>query len=86
MLSTLQNIDDISWTTVAVSAGVLGTILGLKLITGKIPGALIAVIGAIFISWNWDLAAHGVATLGKLPSGLPQLGLPDVSWSDIGPL
>ena len=47
------------------------------------PGTLIAVIGAIFISWNWELASHGVATLGPLPSGLPDIGLPDVSWSDI---
>lgn len=86
LISTLQNLDEISWTTVAVSAGVLGTILGLKLITGKIPGALIAVIGATFISWNWDLASHGVATLGPLPSGLPSIGLPDVSWSDVPPL
>ncbi len=83
LISTLGNLDEISWTTVAVSAGVLGTILGLKMITGKIPGALIAVIGAIFISWNWDLASHGVATLGPLPSGLPSFGLPDVEWSDI---
>jgi len=83
LISTLQNLDQISWTTVAVSAGVLGTILGLKLITGKIPGALIAVIGAIFISWKWDLASHGVATLGPLPSGLPHIGLPDVTLSDI---
>jgi SulP family sulfate permease len=86
LISTLENVDQISWTTVAVSAGVLGTILGLKLVTKKIPGALIAVIGAIFVSWNWDLASHGVATLGPLQSGLPQLGLPDVSWSDIPPL
>ena len=83
LISTLQNLDDISWATVAVSAGVIGTIVGLKLVTNKIPGALIAVIGAIFVSWYWDLAAHGVATLGSLPSGLPSLGLPDVSWSDV---
>jgi SulP family sulfate permease len=83
LISTLENLSQISWTTVAVSAGVLGTILGLKLITGKIPGALIAVIGAIFISWKGDLASHGVATLGPLPSGLPHIGLPDVTVSDI---
>ena len=65
LISTLQNLDQISWTTVAVSAGVLVTILGMKFITGKIPGALIAVIGSIFISWNWDLASHGVAILGR---------------------
>ena len=79
----MQNIDQISWTTVAVSAGVLGTILGLKIIAPKFPGALLAVIGAIFISWNWDLAAHGVATLGPLPSGLPSLGLPHVGISEV---
>jgi len=83
LISTLQNIDQISWTTVAVSAGVLGTILGCKRFAPKIPGALIAVIGAIFISWNWDLAAHGVATLGPLPSGLPSLGLPHVGISEV---
>jgi len=83
LLSTLGNLDEISWATVAVSAGVLVTMLGLKLINKKIPGALLAVVGAIFISWNWDLASHGVATLGPLPSGLPHFGLPDVTWSDI---
>jgi sulfate permease, SulP family len=83
LISTLQNIDQISWTTVAVSAGVLGTILGFKALAPKIPGALIAVIGAIFISWNWDLASHGVATLGPLPSGLPSLGLPHVGISEV---
>ena len=63
--------------------GVLGTILGLKVLTPRIPGALIAVIGAIFISWKWDLSDHGVATLGPLPSALPNLGLPGVALSEV---
>jgi len=86
LADTLKGIDNISWTTVAVSAGVLGFIMALKLVDRRIPGALIAVIGAIFISWNWDLVSHGVAILGKVPSGLPKLGLPDVTWSQIPPL
>ena len=86
LASTLKDISHISWATAAVSAGVLGFIVVMRLINRKIPGALIAVIGAIFISWNWDLASHGVATLGKVPSGLPHLGLPSVTWSDIPPL
>ena len=52
-------------------------ILGSKLISPRIPGALIAVVGAIVVSWHWDLAADGVATLGKVPSGLPSFGVPD---------
>lgn len=87
LVSTLQNLDQISWTTVAVSAGVLVVILGGRLVTKRIPAALVAVIGAIFISWKWDLVSHGVATLGPVPGGLPKIGLPaDMSWSDVGAL
>jgi high affinity sulfate transporter 1 len=84
LISTLKNVDQISWTTVAVSAGVIGVMLGLRLVNRKIPGALIAVIGSILISWAADLSSHGVATLGKLPGGLPGIGFPhDVTWSDV---
>ncbi len=81
--STMENIGDISWSTVAVSAGVVIVILGGKAISAKIPGALIAVIGAMLISWQWDLADHGVATLGSVPSGLPSISFPAVPWSDV---
>ncbi|MGE5210984.1 MAG: SulP family inorganic anion transporter [Acidobacteriota bacterium] len=81
--STLENIGDISWSTVAVSAGVVIVILGGKAISAKIPGALIAVIGAMLISWQWDLVDHGVATLGSVPSGLPSISFPSVPWSDV---
>ena len=47
----------------------------------KIPGALIAVIGAIVVSWVFDFKAYGVHTLGEVPQGLPWIGLPDVHWS-----
>lgn len=86
LVSTLGNIGAISWTTVAVSAGVAVTILGMKYVTGKIPGALIAVLGAIFVSWHWDLASHGVAVLGSIPGGLPKIAIPAVEWSDVPPL
>ena len=83
--NTLKEIPDTSMTTLAVSAGVIITILGLKLVNKKIPGALFAVVGAIFISYQWDLVSHGVSTLGKVPGGLPSLGFPSgLSWSDVG--
>ena len=48
-----------------------------------VPGGLIAVVGAITVSWGFDLQAHGVAILGPVPSGLPPLGLPtSVGWND----
>jgi high affinity sulfate transporter 1 len=84
LVSTLKNIDQISWTTVAVSAAVLVVILGLRLVNKRIPGALLAVAGSILISWAADLSSHGVAIVGKVAGGLPSLGVPSpVSWSDI---
>jgi MFS superfamily sulfate permease-like transporter len=59
-------------------------IAGTPVITGLytilIPGALIAVVGAIVVSWAVDLEQH-VHVLGTIPSGLPHVGLPQVNWS-----
>ncbi len=86
LVSTLGNLDQISWSTVAVSAAVIVVILGTKLVTEKVPGALLAVVGAIAVSWHWDLASHGVATLGTVPGGLPSFGLPHAGLSQVGAL
>jgi SulP family sulfate permease len=83
LISTLKHVGDTSMTTLAVSAAVIGTILGVRVVSRKIPGALIAVIGAIVVSWAADLAAHGVATLGPIPSGLPKIAFPAVTWSQV---
>jgi len=78
---TLEQIPDTSLTTLAVSLSILAVILVLKAINPKIPGALIAVIGAIWASYALDLSAHGVAVLGKVPGGLPTFGVPSSGWS-----
>jgi MFS superfamily sulfate permease-like transporter len=62
-----------------VSVGVLAIIVGARRINKKIPGALIAVIGAIVLSYAVNLASYGVAVLGTVPGGLPKIGLPAVS-------
>jgi len=79
---TLEQIPDTSMTTLAVSVSVLAVIFIFKAINPKIPGALIAVVGAIAVSEIADLAAHGVATLGPVPGGLPSFGIPSYGWND----
>jgi SulP family sulfate permease len=61
--------------TVVVAAGVLGFVLVLRRFAPKVPGALVAVVGAIAASEVWDFAGHGVATIGPVAGGLPHLGL-----------
>jgi MFS superfamily sulfate permease-like transporter len=74
-------------TTLAVSVSVIVVILGTKRVTTAVPGALLAVVGAIAISWGFDLADHGVSTLGPVQSGLPSIGLPSgVTWDEFASL
>jgi len=69
--------------TLAVSITVLVVIIGLERVDKKIPGALIAVVGAIAVSYFFDLASRGVTTLGTVQGGLPAFGLPsDVMTMD----
>lgn len=68
--------------TVAVSLGVIAVMMAVRRITRRIPGALIAVVGAIIASWVAHLAAHGVSVLGYVPRGLPAFGLPAFGLHD----
>ncbi len=68
--------------TVAVSLGVIAVVLAAKMITRRIPGALLAVVSAIVVSRAADLTGHGVAVLGRVPRGLPGFSLPTLSEHD----
>jgi SulP family sulfate permease len=81
LIHDLQYLHQTNFYTLATAAAVLVMILGSRKISPKIPGALLAVIGAIGVSWALDLGSHGVATLGAVPSGLPRFGLPQVNLS-----
>jgi sulfate permease, SulP family len=78
--STAQQIENFNLYALVTAACVLAVIVGSKRISKKIPGALIAVVGAIIVSSAMDLQAH-VLVLGTVPSGLPHIVLPDVQWS-----
>jgi high affinity sulfate transporter 1 len=81
--TALGNIPDANRATVITSACVVATIVGCRMINKKIPGALIAVVGSIAVSWIFDLAQYGVSDLGKVPGGLPEVSWPSVPWGDV---
>jgi len=76
----LQQIEQINFRALVIALGVLVVIVGSKKLSKKIPGALIAVVGAIVLSWALDLGQQ-VQVLGAVPGGLPHIGLPQVDWS-----
>jgi high affinity sulfate transporter 1 len=77
----VQHLQQPNWPTLITTAAVLIIILGSRKISRKLPGPLIAVIGAITVSWAIDLKACGVAILGPVPGGIPAVGLPHVDLS-----
>jgi MFS superfamily sulfate permease-like transporter len=81
IVADLQHIGETNFYALGMAVAVLALIVGLKRVSPKIPGALIAVIGAMVVSWALDLKSQGVHVLGAIPSGLPALGIPHVDWS-----
>jgi MFS superfamily sulfate permease-like transporter len=69
--------------TFIVSSSVIMIITLSRKVSKKVPGALLAMIGAIVASWALDLSSHGITILGTLPGSLPHLSLPQVPLSDI---
>jgi high affinity sulfate transporter 1 len=67
--------------SLGVAAAMLAVIMGTSAVSKKVPGALIAVAGAIFAAFLFHLEKFGVRLLGSVPSGLPRFGLPEVHWS-----
>jgi high affinity sulfate transporter 1 len=78
--SAIQQVGSLNLYALATSLSVLAVIIGSRRVSRKIPGSLIAVVGAIIISSALGLKSH-MAVLGTVPSGLPRIALPDLQWS-----
>ncbi len=76
-----------NWTAFAIGASCLAIVLIFKRRWPKIPGVLIAVVGATIVVGVFDLAVTaGVSVVGPLPQGLPSFQIPVVSLADLGAL
>jgi high affinity sulfate transporter 1 len=73
--------------TCAIGGSCLFVILAFKRWAPKVPGVLIAVIGATIVVGQFDLAGQaGVSAVGPLPQGLPAFRVPAVSLSELSSL
>jgi high affinity sulfate transporter 1 len=73
----------VNWTAFAVGVGTLAVILLLKRCE-RLPGILIAVVGATVVVGAFGLAhSAGVKVLGPLPQGLPSFALPWIPLADL---
>jgi high affinity sulfate transporter 1 len=79
----ITSLSSTSLPTAAFAAATLLIIVGFKRFIPRVPGAIVAVIGAIIVSAATDAKAHGVKVVGAVQGGFPPIGLPSgVSWRD----
>ncbi len=76
-------VGEINWTAFAIGAATLAVILLLRG-NKRLPGVLIAVVGATVATAVLDLDSKGVAVLGSLPQGLPTPSFPWIGPADLG--
>ena len=79
----ISRLDEAHLLTVAIGVVCMATLLIIRRVNRKIPGPLIVVVGAILASVVLDFPAKGVAVVGPVPPGLPQLTIPAITVQDI---
>jgi sulfate permease, SulP family len=85
-LHLLSHLGDTSGITLIVGVASLGVLFGSERYAPRVPGGLLVLGLGIAISWGFDLSQHGVAVVGKVPSGLPSVGVPDIAAGDLATL
>lgn len=77
LLATLRGIPETSLPTLAVGVVMILTLVGLKRYAKRVPAPLVAVTLGIAGMALLHLDQFGVSMVGKVPTGLPALSLPD---------
>jgi sulfate permease, SulP family len=79
----LGEIGQVNPTALALSFAALVIVVVCRLVSRRIPGPLLAVLGAITLSWACQLSSRGIQVIGALPAGLPGIGLPQhtLDWA-----
>ncbi len=84
VLGQLQRVNP--W-SLAIAVAVFAIIVAGQRVSRRLPGALAGLVLSIVAVDAFGLTSqHGVAVLGSIHGGLPNLGLPSVSWAQLPPL
>jgi MFS superfamily sulfate permease-like transporter len=78
----LQDLPQLNIPTTCLSALVAGSILIGNRVVPRVPILLIAVVGTIAASAAFSFAEWGISIVGAVPSGLPTIVLPEVTWAE----
>lgn len=79
-LEILNHLSQIHFHTALISVVVVSLLMAFRLWAPRWPGPLLVVGGMIGASYFFDFKSLGIEVLGEIPSGLPHLGWPDLTW------
>ena len=86
VVDLVRGLGELSVTTLVTGFVALAFLMGLKAVAPKVPGPLLLVVGSIVVAEVASLDEHGVAGIGSIPSGLPEIGVPGVGVADVAHL
>jgi high affinity sulfate transporter 1 len=72
--------------TLAVGLLTLGVLVASRRFVPRVPGPLVAIVLAVAVVKAWSLEAQGVAVVGSVPAGLPELRWPELERGALRPL
>ncbi|WP_036567599.1 SulP family inorganic anion transporter [Nocardia sp. BMG51109] len=81
--SFAANLASVHWPTALVAAVVLGSLLALNRWVPRVPGPLLAVLGATLVVAVFSLQHYGIRVVGSIPSGLPVPGVDGIAAADL---
>lgn len=73
----------VNWRSAVIAASTIIVVIVGRAIDRRVPGALIAVVGAAIVVRFAHLGSHGVSVVGDLPRGFPLPRWPGVAWGDL---
>ena len=82
----VDQLSNINGWSLAIALGVLVIIVICDRVDRRIPGALLAIVGATALVNVAGLTSHGVEVVGPVQAEMPHLGLPGASLHQLGQL
>ena len=78
LIDTIRHLVDAHGVTVAIGLGAVVVLLVLERFAEGVPAAVVVVVVGILLVALFGLDDRGVAIVGEIPQGLPDLGTPDL--------
>ncbi len=85
-VNLLHRLGDANGATMAIGVASFAVILLSRRFLPRVPGAVVALVGSTLAVVVLGLEGHGVAVVGRIPTGLPGLSAPALSLADFDAL